>query len=321
MDSSSTRGHAPRRRTVLAAAVGATAGLVLVAGSATAVDLHRDARSPAEAAPQRAEAAPQRAEAAPQRAEAAPHRAEAAPHGPVAAPAPLRGPGDERVVLDSGRSYVLHVPPQVRADPAAAQGRPVLVVLHALLTGPGDAAQSTGFDALADRDGVLVAYPSGIKRSFNAGLCCGEAVVQEVDDVAFLADVVADLRARGAGRVSVVGFSNGGMMAYRFACARPELVDTVGVLSGTLEVPRCVGPIRALHLHGDRDTAVPFEGDLWSERLSAFLRPVPLIRQAAPGSDIEVRRLPGYPHRWTVPTDPVDATAEFWRFARMSEQS
>ena len=43
-----------------------------------------------------------------------------------------------------------------------------------------DAATSTGFDALADRDGVLVAYPSGIKRSFNAGLCCGEAVVQEI---------------------------------------------------------------------------------------------------------------------------------------------
>ena len=87
--------------------------------------------------------------------------------------------------------------------------------------------------------------------------------------------MVEDLRRRGAGRVSVVGFSNGGMMAYRFACARPDLVDTVGVLSGTLEVPRCAGPIRALHLHGDRDTAVPFDGATFSERLSAYLRPVP----------------------------------------------
>jgi poly(3-hydroxybutyrate) depolymerase len=228
-------------------------------------------------------------------------------------------PTGERVVLDSGRSYVLHVPPSVRSEPESAVGRPVMVVLHALLTGPADAATSTGFDALADRDGVLVAYPHGIKRSFNAGLCCGEAVVQEVDDIAFLAEVVDDLRRRGAGRVSVVGFSNGGMMAYRFACARPDLVDTVGVLSGTLEVPRCVGPIRALHLHGDRDTAVPFEGDAFSERLSAYLRPVPEIAPAAPGSSITVRELEGYPHRWTVPGDAVDATAEFWAFARMSE--
>jgi poly(3-hydroxybutyrate) depolymerase len=233
-------------------------------------------------------------------------------------PAPP-APTGERVVLDSGRSYVLHVPPQAREDPEAVAGKPVMVVLHGLLTGPADAATSTGFDALADRDGVLVAYPSGLKRSFNAGLCCGEAVVQEVDDVTFLEDVVADLRARGAGRTSVVGFSNGGMMAYRFACARPELVDTVGVLSGTLEVPRCQGPIRALHLHGTRDTAVPFEGEAWSERLSAYLRPVPTIPEAAPGSRITVRRLEGFPHRWTVPEDAVDATQEFWDFARMSE--
>ena len=230
-----------------------------------------------------------------------------------------RQPTGERVVLDSGRSYVLHVPPQAREDPEVVAGRPVMVVLHGLRTGPADIATSTGFDALADRDGVLVAYPSGIKRSFNAGLCCGEAVVQEVDDVAFLEDVVADLRARRAGRVSVVGFSNGGMMAYRFACARPALVDTVGVLSGTLEVPRCGGPIRALHLHGTRDTAVPYEGAPWSERLSAYLRPVPTIAEAAPGSTITVRVLEGYPHRWTVPGDPVDASREFWQFARMSE--
>ena len=237
----------------------------------------------------------------------------------VSAVDPTPAPTGERVVLDSGRSYVLHVPPQLQAEPEDAAGRPVMVVLHALLTGPADAAASTGFDALADRDGRLVAYPYGIKRSFNAGLCCGEAVVQEVDDVAFLADVVGDLRRRGAGRVSVVGFSNGGMMAYRFACARPDLVDTVGVLSGTLEVPRCAGPIRALHLHGDRDTAVPFEGETFSERLSAYLRPVPEISPAAPGSSITVRELEGYPHRWTVPGDAVDATAEFWAFARMSE--
>ena len=241
-----------------------------------------------------------------------------ASRGAAVDPTPA-APTGERVVLDSGRSYVLHVPPQLQQDPQAVAGRPVMVVLHALLTGPADAAASTGFDALADRDGVLVAYPYGMKRSFNAGLCCGEAVVQEVDDVTFLQDVVEDLRRRGAGRVSVVGFSNGGMMAYRFACARPELVDTVGVLSGTLEVPRCAGPIRALHLHGTRDTAVPFEGTPWSERLSAYLRPVPTIAEAAPGSSITVRALEGYPHRWTVPGDAVDATREFWAFARMSE--
>lgn len=231
---------------------------------------------------------------------------------------PVTEPVDERVVLPSGRAYVLHVPAALRRQPRLADGRPAMVVVHGLLSDPADAARSTGFDALADRDGVLVAYPVGVKRSFNSGLCCGEAVTQEVDDVAFLTELVADLRGRGVGRISVVGFSNGGMMAYRFGCARPDLVDTVGVMSGTLEVPKCAGPIRALHLHGEKDTAVPPQGDPYSERLQAFLRPLSTIRQAAPGSDIEIRVLKGYGHRWTEPGDEVDATAAFWEFARMS---
>ena len=222
---------------------------------------------------------------------------------------------DTRVVLDSGRAYVLHVPPQLRARPRSGEGKPAMVFVHGLKSNPDDAARSTGFNRLADRDGVLVAYPEGAFDSFNAGLCCGTAVTERVDDVAFLADVVRDLKRRGAGRVSVFGFSNGGMMAYRVGCERPDLVHAVGVVAGTLEVPRCQGPIRALHLHGSHDTAVPYRGDLYSERLDAFLRDVTTIPAAAPGSDITIRLLRPFPHRWTEPGDPVDATAELWRFA------
>lgn len=231
---------------------------------------------------------------------------------------PVTTGSDSRVVLSSGRAYVLHTPPLLRRAPRLAEGRPAMVVLHGLLSDPADAARSTGFDALADRDGVLVAYPEGVRKSFNAGLCCGESVVQGVDDVAFLTDVINDLRARGAGRISVVGFSNGAMMAYRIGCARPDLVDTVGAMSGTLEIPRCQGPIRALHIHGALDTAVPYDGEEYSERLKAFLRAVPTIPAAAPGSRITIRKLEGFNHRWTQPGDEIDATEEFWRFARMT---
>lgn len=234
---------------------------------------------------------------------------------------PVTTGSDTRVVLDSGRAYVLHVPPLLRRAPRLAEGRPALIFLHGLLSDPADAAASTGFNRLADRDGVLVAYPEGVRRSFNAGLCCGESVTQGVDDVGFLTDVVNDLRARGASRISVVGFSNGGMMGYRLACERPGLVQTVGVMSGTLEIPKCNGRIRALHLHGEKDTAVPFDGEQYSERLQAFLRAVPTIPAASPGSDIRIRKLLGYGHRWTQPGDPVDATAEFWRFGGMSPEA
>jgi poly(3-hydroxybutyrate) depolymerase len=231
---------------------------------------------------------------------------------------PVREGSDSRIVLPSGRAYVLHTPPVLRRLPALAEGRPVMVFLHALRDDPKGAADSTGFNALSDRDGALIAYPEGVQQSFNAGLCCGPAVPLEVDDVAFLSEVVADLKLRGAGRVAVVGFSNGGMMAYRFACARPDLVDTVGVLSGTLEIPRCDGRIKALALHGLKDTVVPYTGERYSTRLRCFLRDVRTIPAAAPGSSITIRTMEGFPHRWTIARDKVDATAEFWRFARMA---
>ena len=231
--------------------------------------------------------------------------------------APVRTGSDTRIVLPSGRAYVLHTPPLLRRTPGLAEGRPAMIFLHGLGDDPAAAASSTGFNRLSDRDGDLIAYPEGVRRSFNAGLCCGPAVPLGVDDVGFLSDVVSDLRARGAGRVAVVGFSNGGMMAYRLACARPDLIDTVGVMSGTLEIPHCNGPIRALHLHGAKDTAVPFTGQRYSTRLRCFLRDVRTIPAAAPGSKITIKEMPGFPHRWTVPADRVDATKEFWSFAGM----
>jgi poly(3-hydroxybutyrate) depolymerase len=234
---------------------------------------------------------------------------------------PVHDGADSRVVLASGRAYTLHTPPLLRRTPAMAEGRPAMIILHGIKDTPEHFESVAGFKKYADRDGNLLAYPEGVRESFNAGLCCGDAAAYKVDDITFLSNVVSDLRARGASRISVVGFSNGGMMAYRLACERPDLVDTVGVMSGTLEIPHCDGPIKALHVHGLRDTAVPFTGDRYSKRLRCFLRDVRTIRSAAPGSDIVIQQLANFPHRWTIAKDKVNATEEFWKFAGMAGQS
>ena len=234
---------------------------------------------------------------------------------------PVHDGADSRIVLSSGRAYTLHTPPLLRSLPAMAEGRPAMIVLHGVKDTPEHFESIANFKKYSDRDGNFVAYPEGVRMSFNAGLCCGDAAAFKVDDVSFLSDVVSDLRARGASRISVVGFSNGGMMAYRLACERPDLVDTVGVMSGTLEIPHCDGPIKALHVHGLKDTSVPYTGTRYSKRLRCFLRDVRTIRAASPGSSIVIQQLPGYPHRWTVAGDRVDATKEFWEFAGMAGRS
>lgn len=46
-------------------------------------------------------------------------------------------------------------------------------------------ADLTGFSALAEREGFLVAYPDGLNGGFNALMCCGAE-----DDVGFIQAVI-----------------------------------------------------------------------------------------------------------------------------------
>ena len=96
------------------------------------------------------------------------------------------------------------------------------MVLHGARGTARDMRAKLGWDALADREGLVVAYPDGLDRTWNAGRCCGPARDRKVDDVGFLDALVTPLRRDdGVGDVYAVGFSNGAMMSYAWACARP----------------------------------------------------------------------------------------------------
>jgi poly(3-hydroxybutyrate) depolymerase len=158
------------------------------------------------------------------------------------------------------RSYRLFVPTVVPRGP-----RPVLVGLHSYRGSAASFEIGSDFDRTAATTGSFVAYPEGVEHSWNAGTCCGAAAANGIDDVAFIARVIADVESRhrvDRGRVAMVGGSNGGMMAYRFACERSDLVDVITVLSGAYVAPRCsiTRPVSVLQIHGLADTTVPFYG-------------------------------------------------------------
>ena len=174
------------------------------------------------------------------------------------------------VITDDGRtrSYRLFVPAQL---PTPA---PLLVALHGGLGSGAQFERSSGFDALATANGGIVAYPDGVgraadgsggARTWNGGRCCGAAAAQEVDDVAFLRLLVADIERTHAvdpHRVYATGHSNGGIMALRLACEAADLFVAVGVQSAALEIPDCAPstPVSVLQIHGTADTNIPIEG-------------------------------------------------------------
>ncbi|MCW2777262.1 MAG: polyhydroxybutyrate depolymerase [Frankiales bacterium] len=153
--------------------------------------------------------------------------------------------------------------------------RPVVLVLHGRSQPIEDLRATTGIEAVGEQAGFVSVFPSGVQGVWNAGTCCAPANGSPaMPDVAFLDQVVADLATRTSvdlRRVHVVGFSNGGMMAYRYACQRSDRVAGVAVVSGSMAASpdyadqgpqRCrpTSPVSVLAVHGGSDTTVPYGG-------------------------------------------------------------
>jgi len=189
------------------------------------------------------------------------------------------------ITLPSGRAYVVHVPAVDDGRP-----RPLVLALHGLYLSWQNMAWTSGLSEYADGHGFLVAYGVGAGGSWNVGAgCCGSAATRKLDDVGYLAAVVADVSSRVAvdrSRVYLVGFSAGESMALRAQCARPDLFAASAGSSGALLGGcRPGGPVRALHLHGRQDRTVPYVGG-FSEALRRSVAParefgVRLARQGA----------------------------------------
>lgn len=208
----------------------------------------------------------------------------------VAAPAPdaAPAPGDhEQSVTVDGRqrSFVVHVPAGMPADRPV----PVVIVLHGGGGNARNAMQQTGMSELADRSGFLAVYPDGTGRldravlTWNAGSCCGRAMDEQVDDVAFVATLIDHVERRYAGdrrRIYVTGMSNGGMLSYRLACELADRIAAIAPVAGAMGVDcRPSAAVSVVAFHGTADRHVPYSGGIPQVQAD------PHVRRDAPVAD------------------------------------
>jgi polyhydroxybutyrate depolymerase len=137
---------------------------------------------------------------------------------------------------------------------------PIIVVLSGIAASPAQEAQRDNLIPYVNADDTELVYPAGYQESWNAGGCCGKAAAANVDDVAFLKALVARVDPGHAHPIDVVGYSNGGRMAYRMACSTPGVFDKIAVAKAD-PMPGCVvtEPQTILQIAAKDDTAVPYQ--------------------------------------------------------------
>lgn len=167
------------------------------------------------------------------------------------------------------RTALVHVPPL--AGGRGGKRLPLVIFLHGAGGSAAQGMRQTNLTGLADRAGFLAVFPEGLGpeggQTWNAWMCCGFARDSKVDDVGFLDALIGRLKTDGYSgpmidgkRIYLAGFSNGAMLASRFALERPGVAAAIAVVSGTLPCDLDPPPkaLPVLIVHGDQDKVARF---------------------------------------------------------------
>jgi polyhydroxybutyrate depolymerase len=185
-------------------------------------------------------------------------------------PAPARAPAPPALsaAKPAGLDARVHLPAQVSAGSKV----PLFVMLHGLGSSAEMIEQLSEWPKFAEDHGLAWIAPNGPfdqkgRRFWDAGPSCCNFDGVKVDHVAQLAELIERVGSNAAidrERVFVGGYSNGGFMAHRLACERPELVRAVISVagSGPLDRSTCKKPValEVLQIQGDADPIVTYEG-------------------------------------------------------------
>lgn len=191
--------------------------------------------------------------------------------GPCGARTGMRGlTSRSMTVAGLARTYMIYLPTTL--DP----NKPIpFVFVHHGYTMSGEAMHTiTEYSALADSEGIGVAFPDGqsgpnsLGAPWNVGddTCPStggptQFVSATGDDFAFLDAMEADVsqdQCLDSTHVFVTGFSMGGYFAHQVACMRPDIRAVAPHSGGTHDLSTCVtGHKPIIIFHGGSDPLIP----------------------------------------------------------------
>jgi len=167
------------------------------------------------------------------------------------------------LLISSGeqREYLLHVPKTY--DPA--KPTPLVISMHGAALWPSAQEEVSGWDALSDREGFIVVYPSGL--SGHGPRHWETDPSRAAKETRFISDLIDTLQAThniDSTRVYADGLSNGGGMAFVLSCTLGDRIAAVGLVASAQLLPFDWCPDRRavpmIAVHGTDDRLAPYEG-------------------------------------------------------------
>ncbi|HUS54728.1 MAG TPA: PHB depolymerase family esterase [Thermohalobaculum sp.] len=145
---------------------------------------------------------------------------------------------------------------------------PAIVFLHGWGGSSEGMMKNKAMLATLSARGYALIAPEGVRTSpqrDQKNWAVRDGRDYERDDLAFIAEVLADAAARGIdrNRVLMTGFSRGASMVWDVACHMPKAARAYAPVAGAFWDPlpeACEGPVDLFQTHGWTDKVVPLEG-------------------------------------------------------------
>ena len=156
------------------------------------------------------------------------------------------------------RDYLINVPNSYSNNSAV----PLMIALHGRSWTAAGFRDLSQINLLSNANNFIVAYPDGLENSWNAGNCCSLIGADDVTLISGMIDSISSKYNIDKTRVWALGWSNGGMMAYRLACEISEKVTAIAIGGAVFAADSCkpAKPVSVFAIHGTDDQTLPIEG-------------------------------------------------------------
>jgi polyhydroxybutyrate depolymerase len=158
-------------------------------------------------------------------------------------------------VGDLTRSYTVLTPAK-KTLPVSA---PIIMVLSGLNSEQDQEINRDQLTLYVRAGDAELVYPLAYRESWNAIGCCSWAARDVVDDVGFIQALVKKIDPNNERPIYLMGYSNGGRLAYTLACKDPLLFDGIAaVKADPMKWCDIAVPQKILQVASTDDTNVPW---------------------------------------------------------------